>query len=137
MTPSRRTLITGVAAFVAAPALVRASSLMAVKPWKDKVRYRATERYLNGPYGTISVCAMDKHGNDAGFAVPAPEAQAFSVGANELVIAGDYVIIEGGYARGLCTADLVDRQDTTGLYMAMTDSRIETWRMPLPASKPT
>lgn len=36
MTISRRSLITGLATFVAAPALVKASSLMPIKPWADE-----------------------------------------------------------------------------------------------------
>ena len=35
MTLSRRSLITGLVSFVAAPAIVRASSLMPVKAWAD------------------------------------------------------------------------------------------------------
>jgi hypothetical protein len=39
MTLSRRSLITGLASLVAAPAIVRVSSLMPVKAWADTMLY--------------------------------------------------------------------------------------------------
>jgi len=43
----RRTLLTGLAAIIAAPAIVRATSIMPVKPWGGRVELVTEDIYLD------------------------------------------------------------------------------------------
>ncbi len=53
MNASRRSFIAGLAGFLAAPAIVRASSLMAVKSWlSDGVALRSMAHPMNGDFST-------------------------------------------------------------------------------------
>lgn len=45
MITTRRTLITGMASLLVAPAIVRASSIMPVRAWDDAVLFKCTERF--------------------------------------------------------------------------------------------
>ena len=94
-TITRRGLIAGLAAgLLAAPAIVRASSLMPVKPWKwvdstDDMLVKCTEHYRNGPYGTIPV-RLNPH---------LPQDTVIFIGAREPIHRGDVVYIENGLVR--------------------------------------
>ena len=81
---SRRSLITGFVGLIAAPAIVRASSLMPIKPWKpwhEGVTFKCTERFLKGPFGTVAFApAM------------ATDPQAWAlIGAGEKLYPGDLI----------------------------------------------
>ena len=54
---SRRSLITGLVSFLAAPAIVRASSIMSVKAWAEEM----TEWVVTGTYpNTLSIAMIQK-----------------------------------------------------------------------------
>lgn len=81
MTPTRRSLITGIGALLCAPAIVRASSIMPVKAWSDQwVR-------ANSPM--VRVVGTISSGGNVVFHYPTRE--RFSIG--DLVYIG-----EDGYA---------------------------------------
>lgn len=118
---NRRSLITGLGAILAAPAIVRASSLMPVKAWKDEVRYKCTERFLVGQYGTVKVSGFGEFGTDLGF--PMGQGEPYYVGAKTPVVAGDYVVIENGYARTAMAMDFLDSNAPRRMVYALSDSK--------------
>ncbi len=115
MTISRRSLVTGLATFLAAPAIVRAGSLMPVKvikPWHDGVTFKATERFLTGSHGSVA------------FQMATYTDPAFTwniVGAAEQIWTGDLIAIrDDGYAYPVRAADLT--RGLEGCGVALTNS---------------
>lgn len=59
--PTRRGLITGLASLIAAPALVRASSIMPVKPWNDPLFGIGDIVYDNSFLGSVWTFSSLRH----------------------------------------------------------------------------
>ena len=114
---SRRSLLTGVAAVLAAPPIVRASSIMPVKPWHEDMMFKCTERFLVGPYGTIDVCSW--HGEHYSLG------NTFRVAAGMPIVRGDFVVVRNdGYAYPITETDLREGQLDRHLGgMSNTDSK--------------
>lgn len=94
---TRRSLLTGIGAFLCAPALVRAGSLMPVKVWDDGL-VKCMERFLQGSHGTVAFCPAAIS--------PNPINNWSLVGAAEQIWKGDLIRVRDGYAYRLCPADL-------------------------------
>jgi hypothetical protein len=112
MTISRRSLVTGLATFLAAPAIVRAGSLMPVKSFWDGDLIKATERFLTGSHGSVAFTS-------ATYTDP-----AFTwniVGAAEQIWTGDLIAIrDDGYAYPVRATDLT--RGLEGCGVALTNS---------------
>ena len=110
MITTRRSLLTGLGALLAAPAIVRASSLMPVKAWVEEP-LRATERFLQGPSGQIAFRPL--------MGVSANKWAI--VGAGTRIHRGDVVCIKNdGYAYPVWSKDGAIMQQWGGV--ALTDS---------------
>lgn len=97
MEHTRRSLITGIGALLCAPAIVRASSLMPIKPWTDEpLLFKCYEHFAAGPYGCVKMNMTTDFGDHL----------TLHVGASEPILAGDYIIIRDGYARPLRIEDM-------------------------------
>lgn len=94
---NRRILLTGLGALLAAPAIVRASSLMPVKAWvEEPTRFKCYEHYNRGLFGSIQMQMTTDFGDRI----------VLHVGASEPILAGDYVVIRDGYARPMTLHDI-------------------------------
>ncbi len=51
---TRRSLFGGLGALLAAPAIVRASSLMAIRPWQTPIEWRLDDRFALMSYDSIT-----------------------------------------------------------------------------------
>lgn len=65
MITTRRSLITGLFGLVAAPAIVRATSIMPVKAWHEDVLFKCTERHL--PMRVLGLAQLKQEGMPAAF----------------------------------------------------------------------